>query len=412
MANKSNPHPHVAWRDGRPRFMPGAKLREAGHKGFDLRHPDGRQLGYEHTRLAFGHGNTGPWFTRGQCVDWSAAFCAALAGRAAKAARKPRRAVYTVQDMLHDWQSPTQNVKFDVGKTGALAPKTMNEYRVAIRCIERVQPSFYGASVMAIDTPLCRALYERIWDVSGLSMANATLRMLSAAFSWAILKGKPKGIAVNPAKNIRMQQTRPRLRIATRGEIAAMVEAADDLRMHHIGDCIIMAVWTGQRQGDRLAAQTKGVIGNRRYFRQSKTGAIVAIAQAPQFEQRLDAARARRKALGLISPYVILNEETGQPFHQKAYNVQYRAVRAHAIKRSGLASLATLNDQDLRDTAVTWLATAGSTIPEICAITGHSLGSATTILKHYLSLDPAMADSAITKMITWYDGGGDVEMIG
>lgn len=34
--------PYVAWRDGRPRFVPGARERALGFKGKDLRHPDGR----------------------------------------------------------------------------------------------------------------------------------------------------------------------------------------------------------------------------------------------------------------------------------------------------------------------------------------------------------------------------------
>lgn len=411
MANKANPHPHVAWRNGRPRFMPGAKLRADGHKGFDLRHPAARVSGYEPSHLRYGHDHTGDWFTRGQCVDWSSAFIASLAGSKTVKPKVRRHRAYTVQDMLHDWQSPAHNVKFDTGKTGALAPKTMREYRVAIRCVERVSPSFYGASVAAIDRPLCRRLYEQIWDASGLSMANASLRMLSAAFTWAILKGRPKGLSVNPAQRIQMQQSKPRLRVASRAEIDAMVAAADDLGLPHIGDAIIMGVWTGQRQGDRLMAQMKGKLNGRRYFRQSKTGAIVSIPETPRLEERLEAARKRRAAAGIISPSVILNEATGRPFQQKAYNVQYRRVRDHAVQMSGIQTLTTLNDQDLRDTAVTWLANADSTLPQICAITGHSLQSATTIMKHYLAINPALADSAMAKMVAWYDGGGDVEMM-
>lgn len=45
------------------------------------------------------------------------------------------------------------------------------------------------------------------------------------------------------------------------------------------------------------------------------------------------------------------------------------------------------------------MAKAGATVPEICAITGHSLKDAQAILqKHYLGHDPAIARNAIRKM--------------
>jgi integrase len=54
---------------------------------------------------------------------------------------------------------------------------------------------------------------------------------------------------------------------------------------------------------------------------------------------------------------------------------------------------------DLRGTAVTRLAVAGCTVPEIATITGHSLRDVATILdSNYLDRDPAMAESAIRKL--------------
>ena len=66
-------------------------------------------------------------------------------------------------------------------------------------------------------------------------------------------------------------------------------------------------------------------------------------------------------------------------------------------------SLADARDQDLRDTAVTWLARAGCTIPEIGAITGHSSETIHAILKHYLVQHPELAENAMQKLVTWYD---------
>jgi hypothetical protein len=71
-----------------------------------------------------------------------------------------------------------------------------------------------------------------------------------------------------------------------------------------------------------------------------------------------------------------------------------------------LPALAGKRDQDLRDTAVTWLARAGATLPEIAAITGHSLRSIHNVLKHYLAITPELADSGIAKLVAWMDREG------
>ena len=67
-----------------------------------------------------------------------------------------------------------------------------------------------------------------------------------------------------------------------------------------------------------------------------------------------------------------------------------------------MASLEGFRDQDLRDTAVTWLALAGATLPEIASVTGHSLQSIHDVLKHYLARHPEMAEHAIAKLVEWH----------
>jgi hypothetical protein len=71
-------------------------------------------------------------------------------------------------------------------------------------------------------------------------------------------------------------------------------------------------------------------------------------------------------------------------------------------------SLAEKRDQDIRDTAVTWLARAGATLPEIAGVTGHSLTSIHNILKHYLAITPELGDAAIAKLVAWMEREGIV----
>ena len=71
--------------------------------------------------------------------------------------------------------------------------------------------------------------------------------------------------------------------------------------------------------------------------------------------------------------------------------------RSHkACAKAGIVGV-TFND--LRGTAVTRLALAGCTVPQIAPITGHSLRDVHSILDaHYLDRDPALAESAIRKL--------------
>lgn len=63
------------------------------------------------------------------------------------------------------------------------------------------------------------------------------------------------------------------------------------------------------------------------------------------------------------------------------------------------AGIDDLTFHDLRGTAVTRLAIAGCTIPEIATITGHSLRDVGTILdRHYLHRDDELARAAIEKL--------------
>lgn len=127
---------------------------------------------------------------------------------------------------------------------------------------------------------------------------------------------------------------------------------------------------------------------------------MLEIRQAPELDKRLEASAARRRKANIVDPHVVLDEVNWLPFSQRHYHRKLQLVKQRAAKR--VPTVADLTDQDLRDTAVTWLARAGCTIPEICAITGHSLQSATRILRHYIDLTGDMADTAIDRMAKWY----------
>lgn len=408
MPKKPATIPHVSWREGRPRFSPGPRLRALGHAGRDLRHPDGR------------------WYTRGEAVDWSDAFTRQLAADAAKARKsqaagrngktgrvaasglplKGRDNLLTLEAMFEAW---FRSSRFQPGREDSYARRTVEDYQVKARAIRRHDAELYGSAVVALTRPICRGVFEALRESTGLATARGAMLALSAAVSWAQLTGRlPEGFP-NPAMKLQMPGSNRRERFGTREEVAALVAAADALGWPWAGDMIVLGVWTGQRQADRLAFVDRGLFRGRRQFRQSKTGAIVEIPDSPMLAARLAAAAQRRAAAGVVSPVLVLDERTWRPMERRAWNEAFGAVKARAIADAAkagsdtLADLATLHDGDFRRTAVTWLAMAGCTIPQICAITGHTLASATEILQHYLVLNPAMADTAIGQLVTWYD---------
>ena len=73
--------------------------------------------------------------------------------------------------------------------------------------------------------------------------------------------------------------------------------------------------------------------------------------------------------------------------------------RASWRKACANAGVRGVTFHDLRGTAVTRLALVGATEPEIATVTGLSLKSVREILDaHYLDRDPALGESAITKL--------------
>lgn len=420
---------HVSWREGRPRFSPGPGLRAEGFTGQDLRHPDGR------------------WFSLEEATDWARRFSearqAGAAARPAVPALPPpvRGAVVTLADVFAEWRASPAFLK--------KAPATRSWYRRAEEGLAAFDPDLYATPARAITKPIVVGLSEALEQRRGLATMRAIMATLSAALGYAERKGR---IPVNPALRLRLESPPPRLRSGTPAEMRALIAAADLMGRPEIGDAVMLGLMTGQRQADRLALRGGQMQEGRLLLRQAKTGALVDIPPMPALVARLEAARQRRvarieadSAAGRQPPptwaEVVIDERRARPWRREWYAHVFASVRAAAaagIVRAGgvvvacapeggeeregtfaarvaagaepllapVPSLADLRDQDLRDTAVTWLASAGATIPEICAVTGHSLQSATQILRHYLATNADQADAAMLKLARYLDRKG------
>ena len=378
--------PYVTWRNGRPRFVPGAKLRALGFQGEDLKTPDGS------------------WMTLRQAEDWSRVFGRKLSQiKSAPVAVKPaaaRRQDHTTMPVA--WYSLHALFKDWLGSPDVqdLRPASIRNYRYAADVLEDDFPMLWAADAGALDHQICQAIYDKLRKGRGDHAAFNTARALGVAIQWGIRHGKVH-YAGNPAHKLKLRTPKPRVRAASIEEIDHFVRVADQMGRFDIADMIMLACWTGQRQADRLGltlhSREEGVLR----FKQAKTDVIVEIPEAPALARRIDAALERRKLLRLSSPLLVIDEINRQPFRADHYRHVFDDLRKAAAE--DLPGIADLRDQDFRDTAVTWLARAGCTIPQICAITGHSFTSANSILKHYLAPHRDLAREAISKLADWHN---------
>lgn len=399
--------PHISWRDGKPRYQPGPRLRKLGEKGESLRHPDGA------------------WFTAEEARVWAEAKTEALAGEApaVRPGPKPaRQGLATVGELVERlFELPEFQVIENPAhrrREGALAPKTIRWYRGIANQIKRTETELWVSPAAAVSRKVAKNLYRKLRAERGVKMSTAMIGLLRRTFNEF-----DEELTGNPFNRLRMKTPATRIRYGSVEEMERLIAAADALRREDVGDMIMLGLMTGQRQNDRLGMTGGQIVEGKCHFRQSKTGAVVWVPATPHLKRRLNRSRARRRALNLKVdyPHVCLDEHNRRgprPWHPDGdhYRAVFAEIRAAAVRGikddagdwivRPLQSLADFRDQDLRDTAVTWLALARCEIYEIAAITGHEITDIHAILKHYLGIHPTMAETAIGKMVAWLDKQG------
>ena len=202
--------------------------------------------------------------------------------------------------------------------------------------------------------------------------------MLARVLSWALRRGL---VDANPCeKGGRLYRGSRAEHVWTDADEAAFLRAAPA----HLHLAIVLALWTGQRQGDLLRLPWSAYDGERIRLRQSKTGVRVEIPVGAPLKAALDATKRK-------SPIILVTSD-GKPWTADGFRSSWR-------KACQAAAVTGVTFNDLRGTAVTRLALAGATVPEIATITGHSLRDVQAILDaHYLNRDPELGRSAIQKL--------------
>ena len=336
---------------------------------------------------------------------------AALEARKRKQARPTTRAGQRTMDHLFRAYLASREFK-------AKADNTRKHYQ---RHIE-ILAADLGDEPIAAMTP--KAIKEWFWPVAEVKPRDAfnIFRTLRLVLSWGVSED---WCETNPARDVAVGTPKPRQRIGTRAEVAALIAAAEAMGRPSIALYAIAGVTTMQRVEDILRLQEGHLRGGRVKLKQGKTGKLVNFRQHPALTARLalvdrhqqrerEAAEAKGASAGPRPKEIIVSEETGRRYDYFNFSKWWTRARDLAAEGSdelGLApcpSIAGLDEtvedehytgalwaSDLRRTGMVWAAQGGARLAGICSISGHEIQHGLNILKTYLPRERLLADRAL-----------------
>jgi len=260
------------------------------------------------------------------------------------------------------------------------------------------------APVVAITPARVEKLYER-FRAKTPSKANAIITMLRILLGHAIHLGL---VTTNAAAKPGLIGVAPSGRIWPLDAVDLFVEIADRLGHGSVGTSVLINHWLGQRQGDILTMAPTAYRNGWFHVRQRKTDARVGIPHSPKVAARVELELRRQAARiedadGKVAHLTLLIcEQTGQPWQEDNFRHIFAAVRRSMAEEWPAFFQADDNQVEtiglqylhLRHTAVTELAAAGATPPQIASITGHTVKTVDQILSRYLVRTEALARSA------------------
>jgi len=265
--------------------------------------------------------------------------------------------------------------------------RTRRDY---VKQIKRIERDFGDFPIKALDDPRAVDIFLKWRDQlaqTSLRQADYVYGTLARIFSWAV---KRRLIKTNPcAEGGKLYHGTRVDKIWDDEQVARFLRTAPPyLRL-----AMLLAINTGQRQGDLLHLPWSAYDGSVIKVRQRKTGAYVPIPVADELKAALDTAPKQ-------SP-IMLTNSGGKPWSESGFQGAW----GKAMMRAGIQGL---TFHDLRGTAVVTLARAGCNEVEIYSITGHKPSDVQAILTaHYLPRDAEVARNAIAKLNRHREARGD-----
>jgi integrase len=267
----------------------------------------------------------------------------------------------------------------------------------------------------AIGRRACNEFYEALLATGRTAAAGQIMRVLNIVLEHGVTE---EFFEVSPARKLRINGTPPRGIAFPRAALAAFVATADALGYPGIATAMAINHWLGQRPVDIVKLPRNRYRDGTFWIFQQKTRAYIPVPHSPAVAARVE-AELRRQAEAGQAATTLLVDLAGRPYAASTFGNHFVAVRDAVASEYGRFALdtatvdpatgedrlsidaAALQFRDLRPTAVTELATAGCALPQIAAISGHSLAAVTAIVDRYLVRSGALAAAAADRRLAW-----------
>ncbi|QUS39048.1 integrase [Tardiphaga alba] len=263
-----------------------------------------------------------------------------------------------------------------------LAERTRKDYMKYLRIIE---DEFSSMPIAAVEDRRARGKFKAWRDTFADNPRKAD-------YCWTLLArvlsvAKDRGmIAVNVCERGGRLYSSDRAEIIWQNE---HIEAFRAVASKELQFALLLALWTGQRQGDIVKLSWTQYDGNCIRLRQGKRKKHVVIPVAGPLKEAMDARRPEKPE------GTILRNTFGASWTEDGFRTSW----GKAFDKAHLADF-DLHFHDLRGTAITRLAIAGCTVPQIAAITGHSMKDVERILQaNYLGGQVQLADQAMASYV-------------
>ena len=269
----------------------------------------------------------------------------------------------------------------DSPKWKRLRPRTQRSYNEAIKRLEEWSRAAGHPAIESYNRRAVKA-YQRTLSERSTHKAKKVLTVLGILFKFAVNEGLLKE---NTATKLDLEGGNRRERVWSHEEVEAFCATAHARGRPSIALAVLLALNLGQREGDILALTWAQIQGDAIRIRQAKTRAVIEVPIIAELAAELD--RTSRRA-----PAIVVSGTTGRPYGEHNFRHRFAEIREAAGLPDDLLFM------DLRRTAVVRLGEAGCSVPEIAAVTGHSLKTAASILEIYLPRNAVMARHAVAKL--------------
>jgi integrase len=195
----------------------------------------------------------------------------------------------------------------------------------------------------------------------------------------------------NPAQGRRLPEPKGRTRWLTRGEAAALIQAAEsEPQAPHLADFIRLALHTGMRRGELLGLEWRRVD-------LEESGLILLEGQHTKAGKRrsIPLNREARAALSQRAQFRAKHCPSSPWVFCRSSGARIQSIKRSFASACRKARIEDFHIHDLRHTCAAWLVTAGVPLPEVRDLLGHSTVQMT---ERYAHLAPENVRAAVARL--------------